>query len=345
MACKTDEKWIWVALYNLNTKLLTSGLVPVDWDWNQIHPKHGTPMMTVVENTLRLHHVTRNSESAPVWELVKHLLSNGADPRKEVENADGHSCGWGGTFPKVEKVFHKGHSAITLVFAILKIIEAHKEYEMQIKNAQKLLGLFSEYQPIERPLKIVITESTVDFWETLLLSNRFTDVELNVIGPSLSNQEESGVLRAHSNVLRTASPVLDAILSAPMVEKSSGTIKVEGTSFQSVQLCLKLMYTGSTTADDLDAAVLLGALDVAHRWQVIRVVDILEQMLIREIAEETFETILETAILKNLHQLLTACKCFATNSSTCQKLLTTQLSKDRNSSISMSSNKKRRVTH
>lgn len=308
-----------MALTKLDAKLLMSKLVPADFDWNKVHAVHGTPLMALAHETIRL--CENNRAEAPCWSLVRHALAQGADPRKPASKASGSSCGWSGdSFPLVNKVVHANHSAITLTYAILALIESHKEYKAQVTNARKLVEVFADFEPEQQTPKILVPEASVDLWEAFWLSDRFKDIELHVTDPA-SGSAQPVVIRAHSPYLRTASRVLDAILSTPMTESKSGVIAVRDVSVASVKLCLQLIYTGLFSDEENQASVLLGAVDIAHRWQVGHVVDSLEQALIRAISDSTIEAIFEAAFLKGLTKLTAACKSYAASSNKARDIL------------------------
>ncbi|CAE7906910.1 bath-42 [Symbiodinium microadriaticum] len=124
----------------------------------------------------------------------------------------------------------------------------------------------------------------------------------------------AGVVYAHSLVLKAVSPVLKALLSSPMLEGATGVIQVEGVGVASVHLLLQLLYTGTTPDADHDPSVLLGTLDLAHRWQAAHVVDIVEGALVKKIKLENLGAFCETALLKGLPTLRNACKRFAQSS-------------------------------
>merc|ERR1740138_1894441 len=141
-----------------------SKLVPSDWNWNQVHPVHGTPIMAVVNEGIRLH--SNTVEDAPIWRLLRCCLALGADPRKEAMGVSGTSCGWGGDggklFPRLEPVKHAGHSAISLVFAVISACMSYeKEYAAQIRNAHKMLRCFSEFLPPCEGSRVSVPEGVV----------------------------------------------------------------------------------------------------------------------------------------------------------------------------------------
>lgn len=320
-------RWLWEALRNLKVDLVTSQMVPMDWDWNQIHPVYGTPLMAIVKEGIRLN---ENSEdSAPVWRLLRTCLAAGADPRVEAKQVTG-SIGWGGNeqFPKIEAVKHEGHSAISLVLATMAACQKHqKQYTAQIANCEKMLKMFAGFVPKTEGNKVSVPEAVVDMWEAILEDEASTDVRLIIKGEGgrevatkgCEPHNGAGVLKAHRAVLRRASCVLDALLGSSMQEGKSGVIHVDGVSFEAARQVLQLIYTG-TICDEPKAAVMLGVIDLAHRWQVAHVVDMAERALINLVSLENLGEICEAAVLKELPALRAACKRLAADESNSTKL-------------------------
>lgn len=161
-----------------------SNLVPHDWDWNQVHPMYGTPLMAMVNEGLRLgEHCT---ETARFWTLLRWCLTQGADPRTEAMGVLGVSAGWGGTdqFPQLHEVKHASHSAISLVLAIKASCKQHaKAYASQIKNADIMLSHFAKFAPNREGRPVVVAEAVVDMWESVLGDDSHSDVQLCAMGP------------------------------------------------------------------------------------------------------------------------------------------------------------------
>ena len=86
-------------------------------------------------------------------------------------------------------------------------------------------------------------------------------------------------------------------------------------SVAAVKLFLELVFTGGTIAADVTAADALAALELAHRWQVVGVVGMLERALVPLIDLATFSEIAETAAtpLKGLPLLSSSCVKYAQN--------------------------------
>jgi len=286
--------------------------------------------MAIINEGIRLS--TNSCESSPFWKLVRGCMANGADPRKEASAVSGIVCGWGdasGTFPKLEHVKPSGHSALSLVFQIRTACQKHeKEYKVQITTANKLLAVFTEFIPPGDSHRVSVPESVVDAWESILLDEGSHDVELTVVGccgKSKRGAKElqdsgGGTLGAHAAVLRPHSPVLSAALSSPMQEGQTGRIQVEGVSLESTKLLLQLMYTGSTSVD-LTAGLVLGTLDLAHRWQISSVIAMTERALTGMLSLETLGDLCEAAVLRELPKLRGACRSYVATSTEAQALL------------------------
>lgn len=326
-----------MALQRLDTKVLLSKLIPQDWDWNQVHPAYGTPLMSTVNEGVRLG--TNSSDGAPLWRLLGHLLSQGADPRKLAGKVTGQICSWGDNreFPQLEWVKCENHSAISLVYAILGQLEKHeKQYSMQIKNCEKMLQVFSTFEPEAHAGKLWIAEEVVDLWEQVRGNlqedgENFGDVKLEIVQPTGATV----MLRAHSVVLRAASRVLKGMLAAPMREGATGIIRVEGASAEAATLCLHLIYTGLISGVDVPLPqTLLGAIDLAHRWQVDHVVAMLERGLAKTVTAACLADVFEAAVLKDLPVLRSACKAFAEKDAKHQGVLAQKLAEMQRSKMS-----------
>lgn len=303
-----STRWLWDAFKNLDEDVIVSRLVPSEWDWNQVHHQYGTPLMAMVEEGIRLGE--NNDHNRPFWRLLRYCLGQGSDPRTEVRNVTGTVCGWGGTelFPKLPLVKCEGHSGISLVYAVQARLKEHaKQYDAQLKNTRTMLKIFADFVPQGKVKKVSVHEKVVDTWEAFMNDERFGDIELDVIAPKACN---SGKIKANSGLLRTVSFVLDATLSSPMRERETGIIKVEGVSVEAVRLFLYLVHTGTTTAE-LEPTLLLDCLDIAHRWQVNHVVDMVENALIGLVNARILLPCFEAALRKDLPALRIACKSFA----------------------------------
>lgn len=146
-----------------------------------------------------------------------------------------------------------------------------------------------------------------------------SDKEEQAEGTAISDLVEVTEVHAHSTVLRGASSVLKAMLSTQgMREGAQRIIEVTGSSARAVSLVLGLVYTGAVPAgcgdedeQDLSMATILSALDLAHRWQLLHVVQMLAAAAAKRINSESFEAAMDTALRLELPALLAASRSFA----------------------------------
>merc|ERR1712039_624167 len=106
-------------------------------------------------------------------------------------------------------------------------------------------------------------------------------------------------------------------LAGPMREGTMKIVDVE-CSTEAMKLLLSLVYTGTVAADcddSLTTDVMLACLDVAHRWDIRHVVQMLVPQLCSALSAENLDSVWEAAALKQQQELLGACRTFAFNSS------------------------------
>lgn len=171
--------------------------------------------------------------------------------------------------------------------------------------------------------RVLVAEGVVEAWDNLLNSGEGADVTIACRGSGGSAESAGGGespgaaaarLSAHRFVLRSASHVLSAMLSPAFREGSTARIEVD---FEpaAVRLLLSLIYTGEELHDaDAPVDVMLGALELAHRWDVGHAVAALECALARAIDEERFGRLMEVAARLSLPELRPACVAFAKHS-------------------------------
>ena len=106
-------------------------------------------------------------------------------------------------------------------------------------------------------------------WEKFLHATASHDLDI---------EAADGRVTAHAQMLMEASPVVQAMLVSPMKERQTKQIKLKDTSSSAVTLFLEVLYTCSSQGDP-DYKTALSALDLAHRWQVEVVVEILADFI------------------------------------------------------------------
>jgi len=178
-----------------------------------------------------------------------------------------------------------------------------------------------ELQTVDRALDIMasatseavvrVPEAVAETWEKILEDSVSADVTI-CVEESGREDHKAGEVKAHSLVLSQASPVLHAMLATQaMREGASKVISVQGCGCESVRLVLGLMYAGSMPEEDPSVVSTLLAVDLAHRWQLLRLAGLLATTAGRRIDADNFELAAETALRLDLSGLLTACRTYA----------------------------------
>lgn len=131
-----------------------------------------------------------------------------------------------------------------------------------------------------------------------------------------SSGSSGGEVAVHGAVLRGASPVLRSMLSTTgMREGSRRVIEVQDCGIRSLRLFLSLVYTGTVSSsfcqgEEAGTGDVLAAVDLAHRWQVLHVVDMLATALQNRICIDHLEPIMDVAVRLHLASLLSSCRIF-----------------------------------
>lgn len=180
--------------------------------------------------------------------------------------------------------------------------------KVDLKNLGRLLAVFTA-APLDSTKHDMqaVDASVVSIWEDVLADKACQDLTFECEG--------GGTVGAHALVLSCASPVLRAMVSSRMREGTERKIEV-GESVAAVKLFLELVYTGGSSADPLPVPDALAALDLAHRWDVVGVIGMLERALTPLIKKTTFSVIAEAAALKGLSLLSSSCVKYASEKGT-----------------------------
>jgi len=175
-----------------------------------------------------------------------------------------------------------------------------------------------------RTASVSVAEGVVELWESLLSDTESADVTIcvgsgnsEVEAANERSEERAGDLEhipVHGVVLCNSSPVLRAMLcTTGMREGARKLIRVKDCSATALRLLLALIYTGTIGTCDMEPTpeLLLAALDLAHRWQVLHIVQMIATGLQRHLSLDCFEPILDAALRFELQALLSACRAFA----------------------------------
>jgi hypothetical protein len=257
-----------------------------DWSSAKCTTRHVTPLHYVVYG------VADDEDKFKDWlEVAEWLLEQGADPRAVAGDFSGDEEveafeTWKGNTEdekKRTKVSLSAYGFSALAFAVtlrehMGSCDAPEEWLPERNHLKKLIKMFST-PPRNVSSRASVNTAVVDRWETILRDASTHDVVLDSRG---------GPVTAHSIVLSNASPVLKALLSSAMIEGQLKKINVSDTPLDAIRFFLELVYTGGTKRDDLDAATALSAIELAHRWQITDVVDMIERCLKCLLTDDAF---------------------------------------------------------
>ena len=287
-------------------------LTPDSFDWTTLNTNGLPPLHMLVHAVLAEDCETRDAVECAAW-----MISKGADPSQVAPSWC--ECEYGiwreeeGSTTIMENstinTRNKRHSAISLLMAWKRKIANNEKWGPG--NDDTLNELLEEFtaRPLDQRKLCSVDEGVVQMWESVFADNATHDVTFVC---------EGGSVGAHALVLSNASPVLRAMLSSGFREGSERRVNVADAPPRAIGLFLELLYTGGSTEEitnDGSSAVsvadALVALDVAHRWQVSGVVNMLDRGLVPLVRRRTFVQLAEAAILKSLPSLTNACVRFA----------------------------------
>ena len=289
-------------------------IAPADFDWTTLDGDDLPPLHLVVRQAL----ASKISLSCAV-DLAKWLIGQGANPAQcaRLDN-DGDWQIWKTDNKKesILKMEYAGESAISLLTNFMRQMREKPEHWVDVGRVDLLHDMDSVLEaghllnalteaPVGNSKRDVQTvdASVVSMWEDVLADEACQDLTFECEGGS--------AVGAHALVLSCASPVLRAMVSSRMREGNERKIEVRDSSEAAVKLFLELVYTGGSSADPLPVPDALAALDLAHRWEVLGVVGMLERAITPLIGKTTFSVIAEAAVLKDLPLLKSSCVQFA----------------------------------
>lgn len=316
LAKADDHEYVW-RLIDHHAFDAVIATCPPDFNMASLHPEDGcTLLQSIVERCV----CAENSEVKQCLDLAKWLIERGADPRtKAPETCEGEFCLDLDDGDETWSCEFADESAIGTLLEIRtkmqsentdKELTGDASWDRDIAALDKLLDIFTKTVPAGADWFQRVDSGVVDTWDKMRHDKGRHDVVFET-----STQHAT----AHSCVLSTASPVLAVMLTSGFQEGASKHIDIKDTPVTAVSLLLDLAYTGATSSALDDVTIVLSALDLAHRWQMQSVVDMLERALKNMLADETFSIIAEVATLKGLQALKNSCIAFARTSKKVQQ--------------------------
>mmetsp|Transcript_18589 Transcript_18589/g.37894 ORF Transcript_18589/g.37894 Transcript_18589/m.37894 type:complete len:237 (-) Transcript_18589:112-822(-) len=163
-----------------------------------------------------------------------------------------------------------------------------------------------------------IRSDVIDMWERLYQDDESKDVQLVA---------KDGTVRAHGLILQQLSDAFKGMLSHPMAEGRTRTIKLETYSAVQLRFFFRLAYTGHVDASDWEGSsadkppldCLFGVAALAKEYAVPGFLSWMVEKVKAEVTSETFETITAFAIQHDIAPLRVCCVKFAESSSDVRK--------------------------
>jgi len=318
-----DQKWLWTALATGDAKLVEANDPGSKFDWNCTSPTYGTPLMAATFGGDWDSSPDFMLDNAAAFEsrlrLIRWLIrEKGADPKKEASAAFRTTKTWyidvGGDSNSVTVDLH-GESALSAMLIVkIAMQTADGDWSEDIERLRQVVDVFAttrSRQTLQKRNTVSLHEGVVDTWERFMETGPGKDLTIRCMtGPSVQ-----GTLLVHSGILTSASAVVRAMLSGPMRESASMAIDVD-CPVDALQLFMSLVYTGSiSTESDAPIAVdmLLGCMQIAQRWDVRHVVQMMVSQLSTSMSIETLGQVWEAAALTQQQELLAECRNFARN--------------------------------
>mmetsp|Transcript_40306 Transcript_40306/g.94407 ORF Transcript_40306/g.94407 Transcript_40306/m.94407 type:complete len:339 (+) Transcript_40306:163-1179(+) len=281
---------------------------PVCFDWSLCDSPYKTPVL----HAAILDGVTRPELHDNILEILSWLLKMGADPQQKAPSNANRFDIWKTHRPETTTVTLKcaGHTALSLALALREaLMGSGVEFPDECTFLEAVVSVIS--MPARKAPRVAINPGVLDRWEKVLEMTETHNVTF---------ETADGEVTAHDILLMASSPVLRVMLESSMVEGKQKRIKVKDAASGGVSLFVEMLYTNATRRGP-DYKTVLTALDLAHRWQVENVVQILADALRDMITFDSFVLIAEAATLKGLEMLKTACAAYGAADSKLQCLL------------------------
>jgi len=326
----TERRAVWEALA-MGEEILVRAANTITFNWQSTHPHFGSVVHAILfgriddgqesaeEDIYHYSDIVLANEvgTKQRLNLLKLALEHGASPDIPAPESCIRCLSWR-WFEKdewTEDVIPATKTGVETLLAVKRALLkseslTHKPaVHKKIQDVDKaLMTLFSEPARPVGLSKALVPEELLEMWAKFLGDVATTDVRICIT----KTGDEVEILNAHAGILCAASPVLNAMLSGYMQEASGREVSLQNVSTLAVKVLLSLMYTGSLSVDlDAEPHTILEALNLAHRWQVQYVVQILISAAEKQLTMENFEAFAEASIRLQLPQLQDICRVFA----------------------------------
>ena len=285
-------------------------IAPADFDWTTLDDDDLPPLHLVVRQAL----ASKISLSCAV-DLAKWLIGQGANPAQcaRLDN-DGDWQIWKTDNKKesILKMEYAGESAISLLTNFMRQMREKPEHWVDVGRVDLLPDMDSVLEaghllnalteaPVGNSKRDVQTvdASVVSMWEDVSPTRR----------ARTTFECEGGGTGGTRSTLCLAGAACDGLLPDARGQRAEdrGARFVGGGG----EALPRAGLHGGSSADPLPVPDALAALDLAHRWEVLGVVGMLERAITPLIGKTTFSVIAEAAVLKDLPLLKSSCVQFA----------------------------------
>ena len=300
-----SSRLFWLLLNQGGSLEDVKGALPAAFSWRELEPVgKRTILVTAIASS-----VTQGCRAESL-NVIEWLVESGASWSQKCSKTDQFL-----TFSDTE-VDYSHSSAVSFIEECLEnlageledwqyVVKFLKAALLRIASGNRKRGAAS------CRARVSIDEGIVEIWEKIFAAHGSHDLTIQTADHSVT---------AHAAVLSEASPVVKAMMASTMKEGASRCIAVTDMSSSAVTLLLEVLYTCSTHREPSHQTV-LSAMDLAHRWQILAVVNILSDLVEGMLDDKSFTAIAESAALKGPEKLRRACQSFGAESATVQSHL------------------------
>eukprot|EP00930_Biecheleria_cincta_P068894 TRINITY_DN56721_c0_g1_i1.p1 TRINITY_DN56721_c0_g1~~TRINITY_DN56721_c0_g1_i1.p1 ORF type:complete len:383 (+),score=62.05 TRINITY_DN56721_c0_g1_i1:100-1149(+) len=292
------------------------------FDWNTTSEQWGTPLLAIMVG--KFFSSNKATYEAKV-KMMTWCIAQGADPHAHAPLF----CSWeihaGMLNLRHGASIIGGHSAVSIVSMLIhKNVtetkatgyisdesEADFEYEKCQKLDQRLRQVYDLLVFAERgPAKVHVLEGVASLWENIYKDRATADVVFFCNTTSGQDQKEC---RAHSLVLKAASPVLSAMLDSESAWQEGQNRKIEvGDTVGVVEHFISLIYTGcfaeGQMTSGIEPADVIEIAELAQRYQVDFLISGLIHHLHRHLSDANFDSICSFALRHGEKDLQRDCR-------------------------------------
>ena len=293
-----EYDFVWDAIESGSVDVLKA-VAPGDFNWRSFHP---VDERTVLQTCLQkfVLRCDKEGQEQRYLDTARFLIAQGADPTQQAPDDCEYESGWNEDDIAPDQFAYAGSSTISVILRIqLGLEQADSDWQIEVDALSRLLDVLLSKSGCARSRapKISIYEAVVDAYESTFREKESMDLIIECKGGEQS--------RCNSVFISRFSDVLKAMMSTNMQEGQSKKIIIPDAEAKDVDLLLEMCYCGSIADEKKPVSNLLGAIQLAHRWQIVFAVSFLESLLVEHVNDKNFEKLADTAVLIQLPSLKT----------------------------------------